>query len=47
MIKQQRDTEQTQKIDRTLRYFARILDGLRVMITSSFDTPPQGPAEET
>jgi hypothetical protein len=43
MIKQQTDTAQTQKIDRTLRYFARILDGLRIMITSAADAPPQGP----
>jgi hypothetical protein len=35
MIKQQNDTAQTQRIDRTLRYFARILDGLRIMITSA------------
>jgi hypothetical protein len=41
MLKQQSDTAQTQRIDRTLRYFARILDGLRVMITSAADTPPQ------
>ena len=43
MIKQQTDTAQTQKIDRTLRYFARILDGLRIMITSAANAPPQGP----
>ena len=38
MIKQQRDIALTQKIDRTLRYFARVLDALRVLITSSFET---------
>jgi hypothetical protein len=43
MIKQQTDTAQTQKIDRTLRYFARILDGLRIMITSAANAPPEGP----
>ncbi len=43
LIKQQNDTAQTQRIDRALRYFARILDGLRIMITSTADTPPQGP----
>lgn len=38
MIKQQRDLALTQKIDRTLRYFARVLDALRVLITASFET---------
>jgi hypothetical protein len=35
--KLQRETAQTQKIDRTLRYFARVLDGLRVMITAAYE----------
>jgi hypothetical protein len=39
MIKQQSDAAQTQKIDRALRYCTRILDGLRVMITSGLDSP--------
>jgi hypothetical protein len=39
LIKQQTDAAQTQKIDRALRYCTRILDGLRVMITSSLDSP--------
>jgi hypothetical protein len=41
MIKQQRDAAQTQKIDRTLRYFARVLDGLRLLIASRSETHPQ------
>ena len=40
LIKQQTDAAQTQKIDRTLRYFTRMLDGLRIMITSSANTVP-------
>ena len=39
LIKQQTDAAQTQKIDRALRYFTRILDGLRIMITSGLDSP--------
>jgi hypothetical protein len=39
MLKQQTDAAQTQKIDRALRYCTRILDGLRVMITSGLDSP--------
>ncbi|MBN2581012.1 MAG: hypothetical protein JXB10_18665 [Pirellulales bacterium] len=35
LLKQQRETAQTQKIDRALRYFARVLDGLRITMTSS------------
>jgi hypothetical protein len=38
-IKQQTDAALTQKIDRALRYFTRILDGLRIMITSGLDSP--------
>jgi hypothetical protein len=39
LIKQQTDAAQTQKIDRALRYCTRILDGLRIMITSGLDSP--------
>jgi hypothetical protein len=39
LIKQQNDAAQTQKIDRALRYCTRILDGLRIMITSGLDSP--------
>jgi hypothetical protein len=39
LIKQQTDAAQTQKVDRALRYSTRILDGLRVMITSNLDSP--------
>ena len=39
MLKQQTDAAQTQKIDRALRYCTRILDGLRIMITSGLDSP--------
>jgi len=39
LLKQQSDAAQTQKIDRALRYCTRILDGLRVMITSGLDSP--------
>ncbi len=39
LIKQQNDTAQTQRIDRALRYCTRILDGLRIMITSGLDSP--------
>ncbi len=42
MIKQQRDTAETQIIDRTLRYFARVLDGLRILMNPSHDDSPQG-----
>jgi hypothetical protein len=43
LIKRQRDTAQTQVIDRTLRYFAIMLDGLRVMIAASYDDEPVSP----
>lgn len=34
MLKKQRDTLQTQKIERARRQFARILDGLRILVVS-------------
>jgi len=40
MLKQQRDTALSQQINRTLRYFMRILDGLRIMMTSAAEDPP-------
>jgi hypothetical protein len=40
LIKQQTDAAQTQKTERTLRYFTRMLDGLRIMIASNANTPP-------
>lgn len=43
LIKRQRDTAQTQVIDRTLRYFAMMMDGLRVMIAASYDEQPLSP----
>ena len=34
MLKKQRDTLQTQKIERARRHFARVLDGLRILVVS-------------
>lgn len=39
MLKQQRDTALTQQINRALRYFTRVLDGLRIMMTAAADAP--------
>jgi hypothetical protein len=46
MIKQQRDIAQTQIIDRALRYFINVLDGLRIMMKPDDDAPPEGPAQD-
>jgi hypothetical protein len=42
-IKRQRDAAQTQVIDRALRYFAMMLDGLRVLITAAYEEEPVSP----
>jgi hypothetical protein len=31
LVKQQRETAQTQRIDRALRFFTKVLDGLRLI----------------
>jgi len=45
LTKQQRDTAQTQGILRALRYFTKLLDGLRILQTTPEAAPPKEPAD--
>jgi hypothetical protein len=47
MLKQARDIAMTQKIDRALRYFARVLDGLRILMTAAAKAQPKAPPDGT
>jgi hypothetical protein len=45
LTKQQRDTAQTQGIVRTLRYFTKVLDGLRILQSTPETTPREEPSD--
>lgn len=49
LVRQRRVMEQTQKIDRARRQFARVLDGLNVLRSSRAEEPPpdETPPQET
>jgi hypothetical protein len=45
MLRQQRETDKTQKIERARRQCARILDGLNVLRASQIEPPPEATPE--
>jgi hypothetical protein len=47
MAKQQRDMAQTQCVNRALRFFAKVLDGLRVMIRHAAEKAPREVSENS
>jgi hypothetical protein len=47
LSKQQRETAQTQRIDRALRFFTKVLDGLRLIQISPAAASYEAPGEES